>query len=149
MIKYRIRNIVVIVILFLCFTACAKTDKEKLDIFLTSEEYMIRRNTYGGIAGYYEEEFILKYGNHGDLLMLEGEGTDYQSFVRVDEAKKKLLNKFIVESYKVNDTKKELSSSCLTGLDHEYIFKRGFTELRLIPDHKCDSLFEIILYDKH
>jgi len=121
------------------------TDEEKLDKILNSEELSIQQNTYGGLAGYSEQEFHLKIGEYETLLIVD-EGTDYQTFVQMEE-KKELLKSFILEAYKTNNPDKKMSNSCLTGIDSEYILKSGLTTLKLRPDEKCDSIFGQIIYN--
>ena len=130
----------------LIFSSCSKTDEEKLNTILNSEELTIQQNTYGGIAGYSEQIFNLKKGQYESLLIID-EGTDYQTFVRMDE-KKELLKSFIRNAYESNTPNKEMSNSCVTGIDSEYILKSGWTTLKLRPNAKCDSIFNLIVYDK-
>ena len=130
----------------LTFSSCSMTDEEKLDEILNSEELTIQQNTFGGIAGYYEQTFHLKKGEYESLLLID-EGTDYQTFVRMDE-KKELLKLFIREAYESNNPNKKMSNSCLTGIDSEYILKSGWTTVTLRPDEKCDSIFSLIVYNK-
>lgn len=129
----------------LAFSSCSKTDEQKLETILNSDELTIQQNTYGGIAGYSEQIFKLKKGEY-ELLLIIDEGTDYQTFVRMDE-KKELLKSFIRDAYENNNPNKEMSNSCVTGIDSEYILKSGLTTLKLRPDEKCDSIFNLIVYE--
>jgi len=129
----------------LVISSCSKTDEEKLDTILNSDEITIQRNTYGGIAGYSEQIFNLKKGEYESLLIIDI-GTDYQTFVRMDE-KKELLKSFIRDAYESHNPNKEMSNSCVTGIDSEYILKSGWTTLKLRPDEKCDSIFNLIVYE--
>jgi hypothetical protein len=134
------------VIGILSLSSCSMTNDEKLDKILNSEEIFIQQNTYGGIAGYYEQEFHLKKGEYETLLILD-EGTDYQTFIRMED-KKGILKSFINEAYKTDKPNRKMSNSCMTGIDSEYILKSGLTTLKLRPDEKCDSIFGLIIYDK-
>ncbi|MFY0675260.1 MAG: hypothetical protein JXQ87_17830 [Bacteroidia bacterium] len=127
------------------FSSCGKTDQEKLDKILKSEELTIQQNTFGGIAGYSEQVFNLKNGEYESLLIID-KGTDYQTFVRMDE-KEELLKTFIIKAYESSNLDKEMSNSCVTGIDTEYILKSGLTTLVLRPNKKCDSLFNAIVYE--
>jgi len=138
-------NILFYLIGILIFSSCTLSDEEKLDKILNSEELTIQQNTYGGIAGYYEQVFNLKKGEYESLLIID-EGTDYQTFVRMDE-KKELLKSFIKDAYESNNPNKEMSNSCVTGIDSEYILKSGWTTLKVRPDKKCDSIFNLIVYE--
>jgi len=133
-------------LVILSLYSCSMTDKEKLDKILNSEELFIQWNVYGGYAGYSEQEFHLKNGEYEKLLIID-EGTDYQTFVQMEE-KKELLKLFILEAYKTNIPEKKMSNSCVTGIDSEYVFKSGLTNLKLRPNGKCDSIFSLIVYDK-
>lgn len=126
------------------FSSCMMTDQEKLDKILKSDELVIQQNTYGGIAGYSEQMFHLKKGEY-DTLMIINEDTDYQTFIQMNK-KKELLKLFIKEAYNTNKPNNEMSNSCMTGIDLEYILKNGFTTLTLRPDEKCDSIFNLIIY---
>ncbi len=121
-------------------------DEEKLDKILNSEELTIQQNTFGGITGYYEQIFHLKKGEYESLLLID-EGTDYQTFVRIQE-KKELLKLFIRKAYESNNPDKKMSNSCLTGINSEYIIRSGWTTLTLRPDEKCDSIFSLIVDNK-
>ena len=133
-------------ILILLLASCSMTDEEKLDKILRSEELTIQQNTYGGIAGYYEQEFNLIKSDYEPLIIID-KGTDYQTFVRMEE-KMDLLKTFITTTYQTNNPDRKMSNSCMTGLDSEYIFKSGFTTLKLRPDKESDSIFGLIIYDK-
>jgi hypothetical protein len=122
------------------------TNKEKFEKILNAEELYIQENIYGGIIGYGEREFHLKKGKHETLMILEL-GTDYQTFVRMED-KKELFKSFIKEAYKSHVPEKKMSSSCMTGVDFEYIFKSGNTKLTLRPDEKTHSIFNQIIYDE-
>lgn len=131
-------------LVILAFSNCSMTDEEKLNKILDSEELTIQLNTFGGIVGYHEQIFRLKKGEH-ESLMLINEGTDYQTFVRMEE-KKELLKSFILEAYQSNNPNRQMSNSCLTGIDSEYIIKSGWTSLTFRPNEKCDSIFGLIVY---
>lgn len=121
------------------------TDKEKLEEVLNSEELTIQKNTYGGIAGYYEQNFHFKKGEYESLLIID-EGTDYQTFVQMNQ-KRDLLILFINEAYKANNPNKKMSNSCMTGVDSEYLINSNGTMLTFTPDEKCDSIFNLIIYE--
>jgi hypothetical protein len=127
------------------FSSCSISDAEKLDKILNAEELLIQQKNYGGVAGYYERTFCLKK-TETETLMIVDKGSDYQTFVRMDE-KKELLKLFIHKAYESNNPNKEMSNSCLTGIDTEYILRSGFTVLTLRPDASCDSIFNLIIYD--
>lgn len=130
----------------LIFSSCSMTDEEKLAEIISSEELIIQQNIYGGIAGYYEQEFNLIKGEYEPLLIID-KGTDYQTFVRMKN-KMDLLKSFINTAYETNNPDRKMSNSCMTGVNSEYIFKSGFTSLKLRPNEECDSIFGLIIYDK-
>jgi hypothetical protein len=129
----------------LILSSCSRADEEKLYKILNSQDLTIQQNIYGGIAGYSEQTFSMKKGEYETLLIID-QGTDYQTFVRMDE-KKELLKSFIKKAYETNNPNKEMSNSCFTGIDSEYILKSGFVTLTFRPNKKCDSIFNLIVYD--
>lgn len=139
-------SIICLLALFTLVTSCHKIDNAKLDQMLNSDELYIQKNTYGGIAGYYEQHFHLKKGDYEALLIID-EGTDYQTFIRM-EKKKELLRMFLREAFASNDPNKSMSNSCVTGVDHEYIIKNNWTSLILRPNEKSDSIFNLILHTR-
>lgn len=113
-------------------------------MILNAEDLKIYVNTYGGIGGYGEQEYHLKKETYEDLLIAD-EGTDYQTYIPMDDNKKELLKKSIMVAYETNNPAKELSSSCVTGIDHSYIFESGFTKLEVLPGKRADSIFQLVL----
>ena len=77
-------------------------------------------------------------------MLIKNEGTDYQTFVQIDN-ERKLLKEFIIEAYKSNNPEKEMSNSCIGGVDTEYLLKSGLTSMKFRPNEKCDSIFHLIL----
>lgn len=123
--------------------SCSMTDEEKIARILSSDELYIQQNTYGGLAGYHEQYFHIKQSEYEGLMIID-EGTDYQTFVRMDE-KRELLKAFLKEAVESTDSEKTMSNSCVTGIDSEYIIKSGLTKLTLRPNAKCDSIFNLIV----
>jgi len=130
--------------IFFMTISCNKTDSAKIDRILNADEFYVQQNTYGGIAGYREQHFHVKKGEYETLMIID-EGTDYQTFVRM-EGKGDLLKAFLNEAIATNDPKKTMSNSCVTGIDSEYIIKNGLTTLTLRPSTKSDSIFNLIVY---
>jgi hypothetical protein len=129
--------------MILIFTSCNKLEEEKFNQILNSDNLEIQVNGYGGIAGYFEQKLYLKKNEFESLIIID-KGTDYQTFVRVDNDRK-LLKEFITEAYKTNEPDKKYISSCIGGIDYEYILQSGFTKLKLKPNRKCDSIFGLIM----
>jgi len=129
--------------MLLTFTSCSKSEEEKFNQILNSDNLEIQINGYGGIAGYFEQKLYLKKNDIESLIIID-KGTDYQTFVRVDDDRK-LLKEFITEAYKTNVPEKKYISSCIGGIDYEYILKSGFNKLELKPSRKCDSIFGLIM----
>lgn len=134
--------------LILMMTTCYQTDNERaLNAILNAEELTIQLNSYGGLVGYHEQHFHLKKGEYETLLVID-EGTDYQTFTRIDDEEKALLKQFVAEAYKSNNPNKKMSNSCVTGIDSEYIIESGLARLRLVPNERYDSLFWMIVNDE-
>ncbi|CAL2082890.1 conserved hypothetical protein [Tenacibaculum dicentrarchi] len=140
---YKINNILYLTLIIFIFASCNKSEEEKFNQILNSENLEIQINGYGGIAGYFEQKLYLKKNEFESLIIID-KGTDYQTFVRIDN-ERKLLKEFIVEAYKTNEPDKKHISSCIGGIDYEYILKSGLTKLKLKPSRKCDSIFDLIL----
>ncbi len=139
----KINSICYLILLILVVVSCNKSGDEKLDKILNSENLEIQINGYGGIAGYFETKLYLKKTKFESIIIIDKD-TNYQTFIRIED-NRKLLKEFISECYKTNEPNKEIISSCIGGIDYEYIFKSGFTKLKLNPNRKCDSLFSYIL----
>ena len=130
--------------ILLATISCSKTDNEKMERILDADEFYIQKNTYGGLAGYHEQHFHWKKGEYETLIIID-EGTDYQTFVRM-EGKEDLLKAFLKEAVATNVPRKSMSNSCVTGIDSEYIIRNGLTKLRLKPSSESDSIFSLIVY---
>ncbi|MBL3659004.1 hypothetical protein [Fulvivirga sediminis] len=142
------KNTVISFLMILMLAACVVPNEKRLDKIINAQELRIQLNTYGGFAGYSEQNYHLKKSDYENLLIID-EGTDYQTFIRMDEEKKQLLKQFLEEAYKSNDPDKEMSNSCMTGIDTEYIVRSGLTKLRLVPNEKSDSLFWMMVDERN
>ena len=139
----RAISILYIILVMIGFMGCNMSDEEKLKKILNSDDMYIQLNISGGIGGYSVQKFHLKKGEIESLLIIN-EGTDYQTFVRMED-RENLLKLFIQEAVRTNKPDREMSNSCVTGVDSEYILKSGFTVLKLRPDKRCDSIFELLI----
>lgn len=140
-------NITKVTFLLICISylsSCKTTNKEKLKKIISSNEVIFQENAYGGIAGYSERKFHFKRSESETLLIIDT-GTDYQTFIPMDN-KKELFISFIKEAYKTNNPGKKLSNSCMTGVDFEYIFKCSCTTLKLRPDLKASSILHQLIH---
>jgi len=132
--------------MILTFDSCNISEEKKFNQILNSENLEIQINGYGGIAGYFEQKLYLKKNEFESLIIID-KGTDYQTFVRIDDDRK-LLKEFITEAFNTNEPDKKYISSCIGGINYEYILKSGFTKLKLKPSQKCDSIFGLIMSSK-
>ncbi len=123
---------------------CQVNENEKFDSILNSQDIFIQKNTYGGLIGYQSNYFHLKQGQYEPLLIIN-EGTDYQTFIRM-ENKNELFKSFLKVAYQTNTPNKEMHTTCIGGYDSEYIIVAGYTSLKLKPDRACDSIFNLIIH---
>ena len=139
----KVKNILILIIVALVFASCNKTDEEKLNVILNSENIEIQVIGYGGLAGRFEYNLYVKKNDFESLIIIE-KGTDYQTFVTIRDDRK-LLNEFFTKSVETNNPEKQFSPSCIGPNDYEYIFKSGLTKLKVKPSTECDSIFSIIM----
>ena len=125
-------------------SSCAFTDEQKLEYCLSSENYSIEVNYYGGFVGMSTSVYHLKKNNSTYDLVLN-EGWEDQSSIKLRLAQKDSLNLFLKESFKTHDPNKIITASCIGGGDFDYVVKAGFFEKRLRPSSKCDSLFAYVV----
>jgi hypothetical protein len=140
-------QILCISFIIISIPSCSLTDKEKLDKILASEELYIQLNIYGGFGGYSEQKYFLKKDNN-QMFLISNYETEDQIYTQLN-GRESLLKSFILESYNTNMEEREMSSSCMTGFDTEYIFRTGYTTLKLRPEKKCDSIFNLILNSRN
>lgn len=110
---------------------------------MNSDNLEIHEIRYGGITGSYIIEYIVNKNDY-ESLIITGKGSDYQTYIPINDDRQ-LLYRFINRSFKTHDPYKKMIASCMSSSGSEYILKSGKISLRLKPDRKCDSIFQLLL----
>ncbi len=131
-----------LILLFLCSTLLfsCKSEEDKLNHFINTDNFFIEVVFHGGIAGKGGYTYHYKEVDSKRLLIAK-EKTDFQNYILLDLKKRKLLKTFLKRSFETHDPNKDLTASCIGGLKYEYTLKDGNTTLALKPNRNVDSIF--------
>lgn len=126
----------------LAATYYMKPTKEKLDRILKSDDIHVKYKWYGGYVGYSEGNYHFMLHKY-DTLVIKEEGTDYQTFERLNKTKMDLLKQSLTNSFNAHNPEMEMSGSC-SNFSQEIYVRSGLTIINIKPE-RTDTVFGTVV----